>query len=448
VKTLLLADLVLTMDEQGAIHRDAGVLLEGARIVAVAPRAQFDDVEAERVALGRRLLMPGLINAHTHTPMTLFRGLAEGYSLLTLKGWFEGIRLWELAMTPDMVPPAVSVSCAEMIRTGTTCFADQYFYMDRIVPAVRASGMRAALAYGVVEVGDATAGDRALRATAQFLESLSDDPRLTGWIGPHALFVDNQPTTIEAELALADKYAAGLHIHLATSGEEDAYCLRHYGTTAVQQMQRIGMLHRRLIAAHCLTIPDEDLATLAAAPFTAVIAPSACMRAGRPAAPLRRMLAEGVGVALGTDNVTANNSYDLFKEMQILGKLMSYREGTPNPIPARTIVEMVTTRAANALGLGGETGSLEAGKRADLIAIDLDAPGFAPRRAQDIYTALVYAVSGMSVTDVMADGRWLMRDGRLLTVDYRAACEQLDAAHEALVAKRQRLITDGALREV
>jgi len=117
----------------------------------------------------------------------------------------------------------------------------------------------------------------------------------------------------------------------------------------------------------------------------------------------------------------------------------------PNPIPARTIVEMVTTRAASALGLGDETGSLEAGKRADLIAIDLDAPGFAPRRAQDIYTALVYAVSGMSVTDVMVDGRWLMRDGRLLTVDYRAACEQLDAAHEALVARRQRLVADGEL---
>ncbi|MCL6510961.1 MAG: amidohydrolase family protein [Anaerolineae bacterium] len=448
MKTLLLADVALTMDGRGAIHYDAGVLLEGTHILAVAPRAQFDGVEAKRVALGRRLLMPGLINAHTHTPMTLFRGLAEGYSLLTLEGWFEGIRLWELAMTPDMVPPAVSVSCAEMIRTGTTCFADQYFYMDRIAPAVRASGMRAALAYGVVELGDANARDWALRATAGFLESLSDDPRLAGWIGPHALFVDNQLTTIQAELALADEYAAGLHIHLATSGEEDAYCLQHYGTTAVQQMKRIGMLDRRLIAAHCLTIPDEDLATLAAAPFTAVIAPSACMRAGKPAAPLKRMLAEGIGVALGTDNVTANNSYDLFKEMQILGKLMSYREGVPNPIPARTIVEMVTTRAASALGLGSETGSLEAGKRADLIAIDLDAPGFAPHRAQDIYTALVYAVSGMSVTDVMVDGRWLMRDGRLLTVDYRAACERLDAAHEALVARRQRLVTDGELMEV
>ncbi|PJF47891.1 MAG: S-adenosylhomocysteine deaminase [Chloroflexi bacterium] len=439
MRTLLLADMVLTMDDQGRIHHDAGVLVEDNRIIAIAPRGAFEGAVAERVPLSRRLLMPGLINAHTHTPMTLFRGLAEGFSLLTLEGWFHGIRLWELSMTPDMIPPAVAVSCAEMIRTGTTCFADQYFFMDRIAPVVRASGMRAALAYGIVEVGDERAHDWALRAAEAFLESLRHDARLTGWVGPHALFVDNPLPTIQAELALADAYSAGLHIHLSTSGEEDAYCLQHYGVTAVQQMKRIGALDRRMIAAHCLTIPEEDLATLAAAPFAAVIAPSACMRAGRPAAPLKRMLAEGVRVALGTDNVAANNSYDLFKEMQILGKLMAYREGEPNPIPAKTLVEMVTTRAADALGLAEQVGSLEAGKRADLIALDLDAPGFAPRGAQDIYTALVYAVSGLAVQDVMCEGRWLMRDGRLLTVDYRAACDALEVAFAELQTRRARL---------
>jgi 5-methylthioadenosine/S-adenosylhomocysteine deaminase len=443
MKQLLLADTILTMNGRGDVLRDAGVLIEDGRIVAVDQRERFEQAEAERVDLGRRLLMPGLINAHTHTPMTLFRGLAEGYSLLTLEGWFNGIRLWELAMTPGMAPPAVSVSCGEMIRTGTTCFADQYFYMDRIAPAVKASGMRAALAYGVVEVGDDTAHDWAIRAADEFLDSLRDEPLLTGWIGPHAFFVDNQLPTIQAELALAGKHHTGLHIHLSTSSEEDDFCLQHYGVTAVQQMQRIGVLERRLLAAHCLTIPEADLLPLAAAPFTAVLAPSACMRAGKPAAPLKRMLAEGVGVALGTDNVTANNSYDLFKEMQILGKLMSYREGEPNPVPAKTIVEMVTTRAAAALGLQDKTGSLEAGKRADVIAIDLDAPGFAPRGAHDIYTALVYAVSGMAVTGAMCDGRWLMRDSRLLTVDYRAACDQLGEAYDELVRRREPIGTMG-----
>ncbi len=434
---LLLADQVLTMNGRSDVLRDAGVLIDDAgTIAAVDTRSQFGGVDAERVPLERRLLMPGLINAHTHTPMTLFRGLAEGYSLLTLEGWYNGIRLWEFAMTPDMVPPAVSVSCAEMIRTGTTCFADQFFYMDRIVPAVRASGMRAALAYGVVEVGDDNAHDWAIRATGEFLDSLRGDARLHGWIGPHAFFVDNQLPTIRAELQLADRYATGMHIHLSTSSEEDDYCAQHYGMTAVQQMKQLGVLERPLLAAHCLTIPREDFATLAGSRFTAVLAPSACMRAGKQAAPLKAMLAEGIAVALGTDNVTANNSYDLFKEMQILGKLMSYREGEPNPVPARTIVEMVTTRAAAALGLADVIGSIEVGKRADVIAIDLDAPGFVPRGAQDLYTALVYAVSGMAVTDVMCDGQWLMRDQQIRTVDYRGASHALDAAFEELVKRR------------
>jgi 5-methylthioadenosine/S-adenosylhomocysteine deaminase len=238
---------------------------------------------------------------------------------------------------------------------------------------------------------------------------------------------------------LADAYRTGLHIHLSTSSEEDDYCLQHYGVTAVQQMERIGVLERRLLAAHSLTIPESDFATLAGSPFTAAIAPSACMRAGKTAAPLKRMLAEGIQCALGTDNVTANNSYDMIKEMQMCGKLMSYREGEPNPVPAQTIVEMATTRAATALGLSDKVGSIEAGKRADLIAIDLDEPGFAPAAAQDIYTALVYAISGMHVTDTMVDGRWLMRERKLLTVDYPNACRQLDDAYAELVARKSRV---------
>lgn len=444
MRTLLLAERVLTMDARGSvIDGGAGVLIDDGVIVSVDRAAAFGGFDGVRVELGRRLLMPGLINAHTHTPMTLFRGLAEGYSLLTLDGWYSGIREWELAMTPDMVPPAVSVSCAEMIRTGTTCFADQYFYMDRIVPAVRASGMRAALAYGVVEVGDDGAHDWAIRATSDFLESLRGDPLLNGWIGPHAFFVDNQLATIRAELALADRFATGLHIHLSTSSEEDDFCRLHYGCSAVEQMRRIGVLDRRLIAAHCLTIPDEDLAALAAAPFTALLAPSSCMRAGMPAAPLRRFLEAGVDVALGTDNVTANNSYDLFKEMQVLGKLSSYRERVPNPVPARTIVEMVTTRAAAALGLGDVTGALEAGKQADLIALDLVEVGWGPA-AQDVYTALVYSIGALHVTDVMAAGRWLLRDRALQTVDYRAESAALDAAYAELRARRAALTPEAS----
>ncbi|MCP4422678.1 MAG: amidohydrolase family protein [Chloroflexi bacterium] len=335
-------------------------------------------------------------------------------------------------MTPDMIAPAVAVSCAEMIRTGTTCFADQYFWMEQIVPTVRQSGMRAALAYGIVELGDAVARAREIGAATTFLESVAADDLIDGWVGPHAFFVDNSEEAIRLELALADRFETGLHIHLGTSGEEDRYCQAKYGRSAIQQMKKLGILKRPLLAAHGLTIPEEDFGTLANYPFTIVVAASSCMRNAAGVAPLKKMLMAGVNTALGTDNVTNNNSYDLFKEMQITGKLMSLQERTPNAIPTRTILEMATMGGARALGLADKIGSLELGKRADLIALNLDEIGWTPSNGQDVYTALVYSISGMHTQDVMVDGRWLLRNGRFITLDYQAARTELEAAYARL----------------
>jgi 5-methylthioadenosine/S-adenosylhomocysteine deaminase len=307
--------------------------------------------------------------------------------------------------------------------------------MDQIVPAVRQSGLRAALAYGIVELGDEAARARELAATADFLTSLQDDPRLTGWIGPHAFFVDNSEAAMVEELALAEQFGAGLHIHLGTSGEEDRYCQEKYGRTAVTQMQQMGILKHPLLAAHCLTVPESDYETLAAGPFTAVVAPSSCMRNAAGVADVRGMMQAGINLALGTDNVTNNNSYDMFKEMQIAGKLMSLHYRTPNAIPTRDILHMATRNGARALGMETEIGSLEVGKQADLISLDLEEIGWSPAAAQDVYTALVYAVSGMHVRDVMVAGAWLYRDGRYLTLDFVQARAQLEAAYTELAQK-------------
>lgn len=436
-RLLIRADTVLTLDGEFHCYRPGSVLIEGDRIADVLSGVDLQVPDAQILDWRDRVVMPGLVNAHTHSPMVLFRGLAEGRSLLTLEGWYNAIRVWEYLLTPDLIAPAVTVSCAEMIRTGTTCFADHYFYMDQIVPVVEQSGLRAALAYGIVELGDVDAGAQALGETETFLEHLRGHSRLKGWVGPHALFVDNASETIQAELALAERYDTGLHIHLATSGEEDSYCLEHFGRTAVQQMQASGVLERRVLAAHCLTVPPADFDTLAAAPFTAVIAPSACMRVGTRAAPLKAMRGAGINTALGTDNVANNNSYDLFKEMQTLGKLMSYREELPDAIPAGEIVEMATMGGARALGLEAEIGSLEPGKCADLIALDANAIGWTPRNAQDIYTALVYSVSGLSVCDVLVGGEFLLREGELLTLNYPKACRALEDAYAILSERRE-----------
>ena len=334
-----------------------------------------------------------------------------------------------------MLPSAVAVSCAEMIRTGTTCFADQYFWMDQIIPEVRRSGLRAALAYGIVELGDEEARQRELAAAAAFLEGLKDDPLLDGWVGPHAFFVDNSEIAMQMELELATRHQTGFHTHFGTGDEEEVYCQEKYGHSAIQQLKQMGLLERPILAAHSITLPPADFATVAHSPFTVVFAPSSDMRNAAGVPPVIEMLAAGIDVALGTDNVTNNNSYDMFKEMTLTGKLMAFLKRDPAAISTRSILEMATLGGARALGKEKEIGSLEAGKKADLIALDLDEIGWAPLGGQDLYTALVYSVTGQHVRDVMVNGRWLFRENRWLTVDFPAARRELEQQHSELMKR-------------
>ncbi|HEU4746836.1 MAG TPA: amidohydrolase family protein [Anaerolineales bacterium] len=434
---LLRSDLVVALDQDDHILKEGYIVIEDDHIAEMGLQKDLDSRRKfdEALALKNRLVMPGLINAHTHTPMTLFRGHVEGHSLFTMEGWYNTIRVLELEMEPQMLPGAVAVSCAEMIRTGTTCFADQYFWMDQIVPGVRRSGLRAALAYGIVELGDEQARERELAAAAAFLDGLKDDPLLDGWVGPHAFFVDNSEIAMQMELELAARHQTGFHIHFGTGDEEDVYCHEKYGHSAIQQLKQMGLLERPILAAHSITLPPADFATVAHSPFTVVFAPSSDMRNAAGVPPVIEMLAAGIDVALGTDNVTNNNSYDMFKEMTLTGKLMAFLKRDPAAISTRSILEMATLGGARALGKEKEIGSLEAGKKADLIALDLDEIGWAPLGGQDLYTALVYSVTGQHVRDVMVNGRWLFRENRWLTVDFPAARRELEQQHSELMKR-------------
>ncbi|QRN83870.1 amidohydrolase [Chloroflexota bacterium] len=426
--TLIKAGTVLTMDDQRGILSPGHLLFDGAEIIAVGTPEDVpqDDVD-QVIDFSDRLVMPGLVNAHAHTPMSLFRGLAEGISLFTMDGFINCLRRLEAAADSSMVPAAVEVSCAEMIRTGTTCFADQYFYMRDIYPVVDRSGLRAALAYGIVELGNEDSRKREIRSVTEFLESFSNHPRIKGWVGPHAFFVDNSEEVIALELELARRFDTGLHIHFATSSEEEDYCQAKFGISAVERMKQLGILEFPILAAHAITVPESGYSTLAESPFTAVICASSSMRSGFPAAPVKAMRDAGINLALGTDNVANANSYDLFREMDIAAKLQVYRESEPGVIPAKAILEMATLGGAKALGWEDKIGSLAPGKLADLIALDLTDIGWGPKGAQDIYTAIVYAISGMHVTDVMADGKWLLQDKKWTTMDYSGAASQMDA---------------------
>ena len=434
---LLISDLVVALDREDRILKEGYLVIEDDRIVEMGLQKDLNSHRKfdETVELKNRLVMPGLINAHTHTPMTLFRGHVEGHSLFTMEGWYNTIRILELQMEPEMLPGAVAVSCAEMIRTGTTCFADQYFWMDQIIPEVRRSGLRAALAYGIVELGDEQARQRELAAAGAFLDELRDDPLLDGWVGPHAFFVDNSEIAMQIELQLAIRHNTGFHTHFGTGDEEEVYCQTKYGHSAIQQLKLMGFLERPILAAHCITLQPADFSSVAGAPFTVVFAPSSDMRNAAGIPPLIEIHAAGINVALGTDNVTNNNSYDMFKEMTLTGKLLSLLKGDPAAIPTRTILEMATLGGARALGKEKEIGSLETGKKADLIALDLHEIGWSPLGGQDIYTALVYSITGQHVRDVMVNGRWLFRDNYWLTVDFDAARQELEHQHSNLMGR-------------
>ncbi|MGO3319500.1 MAG: amidohydrolase family protein [Microbacterium gubbeenense] len=430
----VVADMVWT--GAGGVLSPGVVEVSDGRIVSVGAISGARPFGPNVRDLGACLLMPGLVNAHAHTPMSLMRGVAEGHSLLSMDGFLAVLRSREAHLTPELVPASVSVSCADFIRHGITTFADQYFYADRIAPAVIDSGLRAALAWGIVELGDDEAREQELSAATRFAESMQGvSDRVRGWIGPHAFFVDNTPVAMEAERAAAVRLGVGLHVHFSTSSEEDEYCREHFGRSALEQLTRMGMFDVPSILAHCNTVAEHEIPLLAGTRATMAVVPSVAMQSGVPAAPVRAALDAGVNVAIGTDNSCNNTNADLFEEMRTLGKLAAFTSQTPNQVAPREILALATVGGHRALGGEPEDGTLSLGAVADMIALPLGAIPRGPAGAQSIEAALVYGASGASVAHSMVAGRWLMRDGEVLTIDVGRAISQQQRDFETLRAR-------------
>ena len=414
--SLLLTDaLVLTVDAADTVHAGGWVLVVDGRIAATGAAGTEPAGHDRRLSLPGHLVMPGLVNAHTHSPMVLFRGRSEGHSLLTMDGWYNTIREPELSLVASDIPPAVALSCAEMLLSGTTTFCEQYFFADEIAGAVARAGIRAVIAYGIVQLGDREKGEQELAAATAFLSrQRSADGRIIPWFGPHAPYVDNTEDLLRQEVDIALEHGSGLHLHMACGPEDNAETLARYGLTATQALARDGFFEARVHAAHCLDLSPDDIAIFAAAPTASVAyCATAGLRSGRsgmcPAVDLR---AAGVTVALGTDNVAANNGYDMIHEMRVAGLVASHREGRAQPISSRDLIRMATIDGARALGIDHETGSLEPGKAADIIAIDISGPGYS--ETPDPATLLVYSGSGRDVRHVWVGGEALVTDRALV----------------------------------
>lgn len=430
--TLIHGATVLTVDTENTVFEGGYVAFVDGRISGIGPKTDtpnpsgFDEV----FDLTGHLVMPGLVNAHTHSAMVLFRGRSEGQSLLTMEGWYNSIREPELSLQASDIGPAVALSCAEMALSGTTTFCDQYFFAEEIAAAVKEAGLRAVIAYGIVQLGDEERGAEELHKATAFLEQQrSAEGRVIPWFGPHAPYVDNTEALLVEEVAVANKYGVGLHLHMACGPEDNAETMARYGTTAAVALEKIGFFNGRIHAAHCIDLSDEDIEVFARAPHASVsYNATAGLRSGRKgilrAVELKKA---GVTVALGTDNVAANNSYDMVQEMRVAGLVASHREGVAQPISSRELVRMATIEGATALGLEHEIGSLEVGKAADIIAFDLSGPGYS--ETPDPETLLVYSGSGRDLKHLWVAGEQLVKDRQLTRKPYDTIRREYSATY-------------------
>lgn len=425
---------IFTADAEHRVLAGGWLAIEDGLIVDLGPAgtAPAGNGSDQVIDLPGHAVLPGLVNAHTHSPMILYRGRAEAQSLLTMEGWWQAIREPELHLVAADIGPAAAMSYAEMARGGTTLVADQYFFANEVREAAAASGLRAVIAYGIVELGDRERGDRELAAAVAFVEetAATGNDRLRGWIGPHAPFVDNSAELLRAEVTAASAHDAGLHLHMAVGPEDNEQTLAEQGVTAAVALADLGFFRARVLAAHCLDLSPADIAAFAAAPAAAIVqCATAGLRSGREGiAPVTALREAGVTVALGTDNMAANNSYDLFSEMKVAGLAAAHREQRAGALPADHLVRMATIDGARALGLDHQTGSLEIGKAADLIAIDLRRVGYTP--APDLATLLVYTGSGRDVRHVLVAGEWIVRDGALTRDDPRRLRDEYARTYE------------------
>lgn len=409
---------VITMDAERRVIENGAVAIRGDSIVAAGSKSDIDHRYQPRQRLDRpdALIAPGLINTHTHAPMVLLRGIADD---LRLQEWLEKYIFPAEArnVTPEFVRWGTRLACLEMLLSGTTTFADMYYFEDVIAETAKECGMRGVLGETIIGFPspDAKTPADALRLTETFMQRFRADPLITMAPAPHAIFT-NSDETLQQARALANRYSAPVLIHLSETKRENDESLAKRGKSPTVALDALGVLNGRTLAAHAVWVDAADLNILRERRVGVAHCPSSNMKLASGAAPVVKMLTLGIAVGLGTDGPAgSNNDLNLFEEMDLASKLQKLITGDPQSLPARQALEMATIGGARALGLDQQTGSLEPAKRADLITVRLDRPHAVP--LYDVYSQMVYALKGSDVQDVMVNGRLVVRDAQALTID-------------------------------
>jgi len=417
---------IVTVDAQRRVIADGAVAIAGGRILAVGPAAEVLARYQGREVLdaGGGIVLPGLINAHTHAAMVLFRGIADD---LKLMDWLQKYIFPAEArnVTAEFVKAGTRLAALEMIRSGTTTFVDMYYFEDQAAEAAKEAGIRTVAGETIIQFpapDNKTVAD-ALAYTERFLQRWAGDPLIVAAVAPHSTYLDT-PDALKASRALADRYGAPILIHLSESPDEQAQIKERYKKTPTEHLRDLGILRKGLLGAHGIWLSAGDRAILKEAGVGVAHCPQSNMKLSSGAAPVREMLAEGLRLGLGTDGAASNNDLDMFEEMLTAALLAKQVTGDPTVAPAAAVLEMATLGGARALGMEDRLGSLEAGKKADLIVVDLAAPRLHP--LYDAVSHLVYAAKGADVRHVVVEGKVVMRDRKVLTLDEPAVLAEAE----------------------
>jgi 5-methylthioadenosine/S-adenosylhomocysteine deaminase len=433
------ARYVVTMDPGRRIIENGAVAIRQDRIVAAGPRAEIDRAYRAKQRMDRpqALIAPGLINTHSHAPMALFRGLADD---LRLQEWLEKYIFPAEArnVDADFVRWGTLLACLEMALSGTTTYTDMYYFEEVMAEATKQAGLRAVLGQTIIgfPAPDAKTPADALARTERFLERYRNDPLIVAAPAPHAIYT-TPDDVIRSARALANRYEAPMLIHLSETKRENEEALAKRKMTPVQALDSIGALNGRTLGAHGVWLDDHDLRILKERGTGLAHCPSSNAKLASGVARVPRILGFGIPMGLGTDGFAgSNNDASMFEEMDLAAKLQKATTLDPEALPARQALEMATITGARALGLDKQIGSIEAGKRADLIAVRLDAPHAVP--LYDVVSQFVYALKASDVNDVMINGRLIIRDRNALTLNSKQVLSQAEFYRRKISASLSR----------
>jgi 5-methylthioadenosine/S-adenosylhomocysteine deaminase len=440
IDLLVRGDYIVTMDDGGTIIENGAVAIDDGVILAVGPATEIvaKYPAAEVLDGDNRIVMPGLVNGHSHAAMTLLRGVADD---LALMDWLENyIFPAEVEFVdPEFVRIGTELACWEMIRGGTTTFVDMYYYPDTIAEVVDQCGMRAMISATVIDQRspDAeNAGDSIAKGVGFIERWQGRNSRITPIFGPHANYTLDAEQ-LAATRAAAMKLGAPISIHVSESPFELQYAQDTYGTTSILLYESIGFFEGPTIAAHVVWPTEEEIPILADRKVGVIHNPTSNMKIASGIAPITEMLAAGVLVGLGTDGAASNNDLDMWEEMRLASFLQKVDRMNPEVLPATTVLSMATSGGAAAIGLGDSIGSLEAGKQADLIQVAFEDVHHVP--TYDVISHLVYVNDEQDVASVVVDGKVLMKEREMLTIDtdrVRAEATALAAQIQAALKER------------